>query len=118
MSEDPVHAKMLIAGIRENGKECFEVRNPANPDEVVGTAARGTAADAQRAIAAAKAAQPAWAKRTFAERAHILTQALDRFAAGTEARARGNVPLFVENRSASVPGSDPMRPWRAVQGLA
>jgi acyl-CoA reductase-like NAD-dependent aldehyde dehydrogenase len=88
MSEQPVHAKMLIAGAWENGQERFEVRSPANPDEVVGTAARGTAADAQRAIAAAKAAQPAWAKRTFVERARILSQALDRFAEGTDARAR------------------------------
>lgn len=55
---------------------------------MVGTAARGTAADAGRAIAAAKAAQPAWAKRSFAERAKILGEALDRFAAGTETRAR------------------------------
>jgi acyl-CoA reductase-like NAD-dependent aldehyde dehydrogenase len=88
MSEQPVHAKMLIGGVWENGRDRFEVRNPANPDEVVGTAARGTAADADRAIAAAKAAQPAWAKRTFAERAKILSEALDRFAAGTEVRAR------------------------------
>lgn len=88
MSEEPVHAKMLIAGVWENGKDRFEVRNPANPDEVVGTAARGTAVDAQRAIAAAKAAQPAWAKRTFTERAQILSEALDRFAVGTEVRAR------------------------------
>ena len=87
MSEQPVHAKMLIAGKWENGQERFEVRNPANPSEVVGTAGRGMAADAQRAIAAAKAAQPAWAKRTFAERAQILSQGLDRFVAGTEVRA-------------------------------
>jgi acyl-CoA reductase-like NAD-dependent aldehyde dehydrogenase len=64
------------------------VRNPANPEEVVGSAARGTAADAERAIAAAKSAQPAWAKRSFSERAKILGEALDRFAAGTEVRAR------------------------------
>src|SRR5262249_6566142 len=63
-------------------------RNPANPDEIVGTAARGTAGDAKRAIAAAKAAQPGWARRSFAERATILGEALDRFAAGTEPRAR------------------------------
>jgi len=88
MSEQPIHAKMLIAGKWEEGRDRIEVRNPANPDEVVGTAARGTAADAERAIAAAKAAQPGWAKRSFAERAKILADALDRFAAGTEKRAR------------------------------
>lgn len=61
MSEQPVHAKMLIAGKWENGQERFEVRNPANPSEVVGTVGRGMAVDAQRAIAVAKAAQPTWA---------------------------------------------------------
>jgi acyl-CoA reductase-like NAD-dependent aldehyde dehydrogenase len=88
MSEQPVHAKMLIAGKWEGGQDRVDVRNPANPDEIVGTAARGTAGDAQRAIAAAKTAQPGWARRSFAERATILGEALDRFAAGTETRAR------------------------------
>lgn len=88
MSEQPIHVKMLIAGQWENGSDRIEVRNPANPDEVVGTASRGTAADASRAIAAAKAAQPAWAGRSFVERANILSEALDRFAAGSEVRAR------------------------------
>lgn len=58
MSEQLVHAKMLIAGKWENGQDRFDVRNPANPEEVVGTAARGTAADAERAIAAAKGCSP------------------------------------------------------------
>lgn len=88
MAEQPVHVSMLIAGKWERGQDRYEVRAPANPDEVVGTAARGTGADAERAIAAAKAAQPAWARRSFAERAKILGEALDRFAAGTETRAR------------------------------
>ena len=63
MPEPPVHAKMLIAGKWENGQDRFEVRNPANPNDVVSTAGRGVAADVRRAIAASKAAQPAWAKR-------------------------------------------------------
>ena len=54
------------------------------------TAGRGMVLDAQRAIAAAKAAQPAWAERTFVERAQVLSQGLDRFVSGTEAR----VPLY------------------------
>jgi acyl-CoA reductase-like NAD-dependent aldehyde dehydrogenase len=79
---------MLVGGQWTDGTDRIEVRNPANPDEIVGTAVRGTVADAGRAIAAAKAAQPAWAKRSFAERAKILGTALERFAEGTEARAR------------------------------
>lgn len=88
MSEPPIHVRMLIGGQWTDGTDRIEVRNPANPDEVVGTAVRGTTADAKRAIAAAKAAQPAWARRSFAERAKILGTALDRFAEGTEPRAR------------------------------
>jgi acyl-CoA reductase-like NAD-dependent aldehyde dehydrogenase len=88
MSEKPIHVKMLIAGQRVSGHDQIEVRNPANPEEIVGTVPRGTGRDAERAIAAAKAAQPAWAKRSFVERAKILGEALDRFAAGTETRAR------------------------------
>lgn len=88
MSDQAIHAKMLINGRWVDGNERIEVRNPANPDEVVGTAVRGTVADAVNAIAAAKAAQPIWARRTFVERAKVLDEALDRFASGTEASAR------------------------------
>jgi acyl-CoA reductase-like NAD-dependent aldehyde dehydrogenase len=88
MLEQPVHVKMLIGGKWTDGADLIEVRNPANPDEVVGTAIRGTAADVERAIAAAKSAQPGWAKSRFSERTKILDEALDRFAEGTEKRAR------------------------------
>ena len=33
-----LHAKMLIDGQREDGRERADVRNPADPDEIVGTA--------------------------------------------------------------------------------
>ncbi len=88
MSEQLIQAKMLVAGAWEGGHDQTEIRNPALPDEVVGTAVRGTAADAERAIRASKAAQPAWARKRFAERAEILSEALNRFATGNEARAR------------------------------
>jgi acyl-CoA reductase-like NAD-dependent aldehyde dehydrogenase len=88
MSDQAAHARMLIDGQWEGGRDRTEVRNPANPDEIVGTAARGTPADATRAIAAAKAAQPTWARRSFVERAKVLDEALDQFASGTESRAR------------------------------
>ena len=88
MSEQQIHVKMLIGGKWTDGADLIEVRNPANPDEVVGTAVRGTVDHVERAIAAAKAAQPGWAKRSFAERAKILDQGLDRFAEGIDKRAR------------------------------
>ena len=48
MSERPIHVKMLIAGQQVSGHDQIEVRNPADPDEIVGTAPRGTARDAER----------------------------------------------------------------------
>src|SRR5262245_12890582 len=88
MLEQPVHVKMLIGGKWVAGPNIIEVHNPACPDEVVGTAIRGTQADVEQAVAAAKEAQPGWARKNFTERAQILSAALDRFAQGTETRAR------------------------------
>lgn len=50
-------------------------RNPANPAEVVGLYARGTAEDAARAIAAAKAAFPAWSRSGPLQRHEVLKTA-------------------------------------------
>jgi acyl-CoA reductase-like NAD-dependent aldehyde dehydrogenase len=88
MLERPVHVKMLIGGKWTDGPDVIEVRNPAHPDEVVGTAIRGTHADVEHAVAAAKTAQRGWARRSFTERAKILSAALDRFAEVIEDRAR------------------------------
>ena len=49
--------------------------NPSNTDEVVGTYARATLDDTKRAIAAAKAAFPAWSRSGISERHSILTKA-------------------------------------------
>ena len=49
--------------------------NPANTAEVVGRYARATAADAGRAIAAAKAAFPAWSRSGPLERHGVLSKA-------------------------------------------
>jgi len=38
---------MLIAGEWVDGQDQIVVRNPANPDEIVGTAPRGTSRDAE-----------------------------------------------------------------------
>ena len=52
------------------------MRNPAHPSELVGTAVRGTAEDVDAAVAAAKAAQPAWAAKSFRQRADVIGEAL------------------------------------------
>lgn len=49
--------------------------NPSNTDEVIGTYARATLDDTHRAIAAAKAAAPAWSRSGILERHSILTKA-------------------------------------------
>ena len=58
--------------------------NPANVKEVVGEYARATAADAAAAIAAAKAAFPAWSRSGPLERHSVLRKAADEITARKE----------------------------------
>jgi acyl-CoA reductase-like NAD-dependent aldehyde dehydrogenase len=75
----PVYeADMLIGGEKVSGNQRIEVRNPAHPDEVIGTIVRGTPDHVDRAVAAAKMVQPAWAAKTFKQRAEVLMRALDK----------------------------------------
>ncbi len=83
----PVHASMLINGERVNSNTLIEVYNPARKDELVGTVPRGTPQDVEAAIAAARKAQPAWAKLTFAQRAEALGRALKKADEGMAERA-------------------------------
>jgi acyl-CoA reductase-like NAD-dependent aldehyde dehydrogenase len=59
------------------GGEAIADINPSNTDEVVGHYARGSADDARRAIAAAKAAFPAWSRSGIQQRHDILKAAGD-----------------------------------------
>jgi acyl-CoA reductase-like NAD-dependent aldehyde dehydrogenase len=86
-TQAPIHEPMLIAGKRVDGPARIEVRNPARPDELVGTIVRGTPQDVDAAVAAAKSAQPAWGARSFTERAAALAAGLDRIEADIDARA-------------------------------
>jgi acyl-CoA reductase-like NAD-dependent aldehyde dehydrogenase len=87
----PVLEHLLIGGKSVEYGERIEVRNPARPDELVGTIVRGTPAHVDEAVAAAKAAQPAWAALSFAERAGVLRKALTRLEEDVDNRAE----LFV-----------------------
>jgi len=87
----PVHEDMLIAGARVDASARLTVYNPARPDELVGTIPRGTPDYVDRAVAAAKQAQPSWARLSFTERAAILQMALENVAVDVDRRA----PLFV-----------------------
>jgi acyl-CoA reductase-like NAD-dependent aldehyde dehydrogenase len=80
-------AGMLIGGKRTMDGHRIEVRNPAHPEELVGTIVQCTPDDVNLAIAAAKAAQPAWAAKTFTERAEILARMLDQIDDDVDSRA-------------------------------
>lgn len=86
-----VNAQLLIGGIHEKTEKRIEVRNPARPSELVGTIARGTQDHVDRAVAAAAAAQPAWAALSMAERREFLSRALANLNRDIEKRTR----LFV-----------------------
>src|SRR5919108_1175429 len=58
--------------------ERHEIRNPANPDEIVGYAAAGGRRDAEAAIAAAGEAAPAWGALSYHERADHLRRIVSR----------------------------------------
>jgi acyl-CoA reductase-like NAD-dependent aldehyde dehydrogenase len=98
----PVTANMLIGGQWVDGPAHIEVRNPAHPSEIVGTIVRGTPADVNRAIAAAKAAQPAWAAAGVRERAAAIARGLDAVAEGLDERVvlytRENGKTLAETR--------------------
>jgi aldehyde dehydrogenase (NAD+) len=67
----------LIAGEWVEGEDANENINPSNTEEVVGLYARASKADAERAIAAAKAAFPAWSRSGIQQRHDILKKASD-----------------------------------------
>ena len=63
------------------GSDGVENINPSNLKEVVGVYARATVEDTQQAIAAAKAAFPAWSRSGILERHAILRKAADEITA-------------------------------------
>ncbi|MFO1287149.1 MAG: 5-carboxymethyl-2-hydroxymuconate semialdehyde dehydrogenase [Rubrivivax sp.] len=66
-----MHIRHLIAGKSVESAETFTTVNPAT-QEVLAEVARGGAAEVNAAVAAAKAAFPAWAARPAAERAKVM----------------------------------------------
>ena len=66
-----------VGGAWRDGDGTFDVHTPIDRDILVGTFARGTAADVDDAVAAARAAQPAWAAVPWRERVAIIKRAGD-----------------------------------------
>jgi NAD-dependent aldehyde dehydrogenases len=66
-----------VAGAWRDGDGTFEVRSPIDSNMLLGTFAKGTAADVDDAVKAAEAAQPAWAAVPWPERVAIIKRAGD-----------------------------------------
>src|SRR6476660_3529515 len=64
--------KNLIGGAWVDGDGAFEVRSPIGSNILLGTFANGTVADVDKAVAAARAAEPAWGATPWPERLRIL----------------------------------------------
>jgi 1-pyrroline-5-carboxylate dehydrogenase len=68
---------LLIDGEERYGEETFAKVSPIDTDMVLGYFQKGTEADARDAVAAAKAAFPAWQATPWQERVAILRKAAD-----------------------------------------
>ncbi len=66
---------LLIGGKHIEASETFDSINPAHPDQVVGSFAKGTADDARQAIETAAATFESWRKVAPTERARYLFKA-------------------------------------------
>ncbi|EFG37196.1 aldehyde dehydrogenase [Brucella sp. NVSL 07-0026] len=77
----------LIAGEWVGGDDIANI-NPSDTNDVVGTYARATAEDTKAAIAAAKAAFPAWSRFGILERHAILRKTADEILARKEELGR------------------------------
>lgn len=67
----------FIGGEWQAAVDASENRSPANPEDLIGLYARGTAADVAAAVAAARAAQPGWGRGSPQLRADVLRRAGD-----------------------------------------
>ena len=68
---------LIIDGEEITGRETFDVHAPADRRTLVGVFQKGTADDVERAVAAAKAAFPAWSGRPWQERVALVRKAAD-----------------------------------------
>ena len=68
---------LFIGSERRTGRPTFESRSPIDTRIILGQFQRGTREDAQDAIAAARAAYPAWSATPFEERCQILEKVAD-----------------------------------------
>jgi acyl-CoA reductase-like NAD-dependent aldehyde dehydrogenase len=79
--------RLLINGQLVAGASTFDVINPAT-EQVLATCPRADAAQLDAAVAAAKAAFPAWSARSHADRRRLLNALADGLAARSDEFAR------------------------------
>lgn len=86
----PTREQMLIGGrwVDAAAGETLDVITPTDRHRVIATTPRGRAQDVDRAVAAARAAFPAWAAQRFDARARVLLQIADRLEDEAEALAQ------------------------------
>ncbi len=79
MIESQIESKNFIGGewVPADSGEVYEITNPANPSEILGTTPKSGAEETGRAIEAAASALPGWKATLPAERGAILTKAAD-----------------------------------------
>lgn len=78
-ADEPVVVRLVIDGEEVAGEDgTYAVVNPVRPEEVVLAAPKASAAQLDRAVAAAKRSQPAWAKLGLDERAAVMREAAKR----------------------------------------
>src|SRR3712207_5265048 len=79
MIESQIEAKNFIGGkwVPADSGEVYEITNPANPSEVLGTTPKSGKAEAERAIEAAAKAASSWKATLPSERGAILSKAAD-----------------------------------------
>ena len=66
-----------VGGAGRDGQGTFELRSPIDREILVGTFARGTRQDVRDAVAAARAAQPAWRETPWRDRLAMLRRVAD-----------------------------------------
>lgn len=73
---ETVRTGLFIAGAQRETAENYEIPDPAKPGAVVGYAASASKEDVADAVAAAKAAFPAWSALSAEERAAMMADAI------------------------------------------
>ncbi|MDP9429918.1 MAG: L-glutamate gamma-semialdehyde dehydrogenase [Actinomycetota bacterium] len=100
LAGDPLELTMTIGESRRlGGGERFDVVQPHRHAAVLGTAAHATHADAEQAVACAKAAAPGWRDLSFDDRAAVFLRAAE-LLAGPERQTLNAATMLGQSKTA------------------